>query len=166
MSNRVVFSSVPWINVMLANCEEPYWASITLQIKAILVCLVIDQGSGITSNHFKKPETLVRHSIERLFFKSISIKKKPFIQINGKSFNSFFFFFLFSIPVSSQILKGDMKEKKAHRSLQVSNFKNAPVRSYNLKNFKWRERCIENDSTWGERKFFLHSGWFEWSIVQ
>ena len=50
--------------------------------------------------------------------------------------SNLFFFFLFSIPVSSQILKGDMKEKMAHRSLQVSNFKNAPVRSYNLKKFQ------------------------------
>lgn len=64
----------------------------------------------------------------------------------GNPSTLFFFFFLFSIPVSLQILKGDMKEKMAHRSLQVSNFKNAPVRSYNLKNFKGRERCIENDS--------------------
>ena len=54
----------------------------------------------------------------------------------GNPSTLFFFFFLFSIPVSSQILKGDMKEKMAHRSLQVSNFKNAPVKSYNLKNFK------------------------------
>lgn len=65
----------------------------------------------------------------------------------GNPSTLFFFFFLFSIPVSSQILKGDMKEKMAHRSLQVRNLKNAPVRSYNLKNFKGRERCIENDST-------------------